>query len=276
MVEPVASLDRSQLTVLMMTQGQWGERIADNIGRYCPAAWSIHRCFISRALPPIVDDPADFLPPQLPQVDLVLALGETPALAQLIPEVVKLSGARSVIAPIDRTASLPPGLAAQLAGWLTELGVTVVFPKPFCSLTETTFNQPPIVVTYTDPLIQTFAHYFGRPELIVTVNDDHLNGIVIARDSACGCARFVAEGLVGCSVEQAEYEAGMLHHHYPCLASMNQDTDYNDTLMHVSGHILRVTVKEQITDYLPPTPYLRPLGQVEPDSDSPASASHKP
>ncbi|HLF01182.1 MAG TPA: DUF166 family protein [Anaerolineales bacterium] len=260
----------AELRLLAITQGRWGERIADNISRISPTSWRAHRWNAPPRLPQIIDDPADFLPQQTPQVDLVLALGETPALVQLIPDIVKLSGARSVIAPIDRNESLPPGLAAQLKGWLNDLGVAVVFPKPLCSLTETTFNQPPIIVTYDDPIIQTFARRFGRPELLVAVNgSNRIGGVTVTCDSACGCARFVAEGLVGCSVEQAEYEAGMLHHHYPCLASMNQDADYNDTLMHVSGHTLRVTVKEQIKDHLQPTPYLRPQGKVEADQESP-------
>lgn len=263
--------DSASLVVLAVTQGQWGERIADNLARHSPASWQLYRWFAPRHLPPVIDDPDEFLPATLPNVDLVLALGETPTLIQLIPDIVKLSNARSVIAPIDRNESLPPGLAAQLKGWLDDLKVAVVFPKPLCSLTESTFNQPPITAAYTDPIIQTFARRFGRPEMLVTLtSNNHIGGITVARDSACGCARFVAEGLVGCSVEQAEYEAGMLHHHYPCLASMNQDADYGDTLMHVSGHILRITVKEQIKDHQPPTPYLRPTGKVEPDQDQSA------
>ncbi len=42
----------------------------------------------------------------------------------------------------------------------------------------------------------------------------------VKRDAVWGCARYVAEHLVGVSVEDAEEKAGMLHHHYPCLASM--------------------------------------------------------
>jgi hypothetical protein len=38
----------------------------------------------------------------------------------------------------------------------------------------------------------------------------------------------------------------------------------------VSGHILRVTIKDQIKDHLQPVPYLRPQGKVEPEQDSPA------
>ena len=256
--------DPAELRLLAVTQGHWGERIVDNISRHCPPLWQTHHWPAPRALPPVIDDPADFLPPTFAQAHLLLALGETAALAQLIPDIVKRCGAQAVIAPIDRNESLPPGLAAQLKGWLDDLGVAAVFPKPFCSLTGSTYNQLPIVVAYDDPIIRAFARQFGRPELLVTVdNDKHIGGVTVARDSACGCARFVAEGLIGCSADQAEYESGMLHHHYPCLASMTQDTDYYDTLMHVSGHILRVTVKEQLKDHLEPTLYVRPANRVE-------------
>lgn len=255
---------RPGLGVLVVTQGQWGERIADHVGRFHPPSWTVHRWATARALPLVIDDPADFLPPQFPPVDLILALGETAAVAQLIPDIVKMTGAKSVIAPIDRNESLPPGLVAQLRGWLDDLHVPVVFPKPFCSLTETTYNQPPLVVTYEDPSIREFAQHFGKPQLRITADaDKHITHVEVERDSACGCARFVAQGLTGISVEQAEYEAGMLHHHYPCLASMNQDGDYNDTLMHVSGHVLRVVVKDQIKEHLEPTPYFQPPGRVD-------------
>ncbi len=136
--------DDLTLRVLAVTQGQWGERIAEHIGRFHPPSWTVKRWAAPRALPLVIDDPADFLPPTLPAATLILALGETPAEAQLIPDVARLSGAVAVIAPIDRNESLPPGLASQLQTWLTDMGIASVFPKPFCSLTETTFNQPPL------------------------------------------------------------------------------------------------------------------------------------
>jgi hypothetical protein len=54
----------------------------------------------------------------------------------------------------------------------------------------------------------------------------------------------------------------LLHHHYPCLASMNKDIDYNDTLMHVSGNQLKEALKAQLIDHLKHT-YIRPSGHVE-------------
>ena len=254
----------TRLSILAVTQGQWGERISDNIYRFHPPSWTVYRWAVPRALPPVIDDPEEFLPRQLPRAILVLALGETASVAQLIPDMVKASGAKSVIAPIDRNESLPAGLAAQLQQWLADLAVTAVFPKPFCSLTEATYNFPPIVVKYHDPIIQSFAREFGKPRFRISVDDT--GSIVEAeaeRDSACGCGRFVAKGLIGFSAAGAEYEAGMLHHHYPCLASMNQDSDYKDTLMHVSGYALREAVKEQIKDRLEPAPYFQPMGRVD-------------
>jgi hypothetical protein len=258
-----------RIRVLIVTQGQWGERIGDNVGQYHPASWVIEHWSAPKRLPLVVDEPAEYLPPALPAADLILALGETAGVPQLIPDIIKLTDARSVIAPIDRNESLPPGLVKQLQGWLADQGVGAVFPRPFCSLTETSYNLPPIQVEYQDPLIREFARVFGRPRFLVSVGpDDHLTLVLVERDSACGCARFVAEGLAGQPVAEAEFRAGMLHHHFPCLASMNQDQDYSDTLMHVSGHIVREAIKAEIRDYLEPTPYLRPDGRVESDKVS--------
>lgn len=259
--------DGQPLSLLAVHQGQWGERIADNIARGAPASWSVHRWAAPRVLPAVIDDPEDFLPPILPQVNLVLALGETAGVAQLLPDIAKMAGAKSLIAPIDRNESLPPGLVAQLRRWLSDLNVVAVFPKPFCSLTESTYNYPPIVAEYQDRIIQQFARHFGRPRFRVEVDSEkHIVDVQVDRDAACGCAQTVAQGLVGCPVNEAEYQAGMLHHHFPCLASMNQDVDYNDTLMHISGRIMQEAVKEQIKEHMDPTPYFRPMGRVEDES----------
>ena len=92
-------------------------------------------------------------------------------------------------------------------------------------------------IAFDDALIAEFARYFGQPSLRLEI-DPQARTIAraeVVRDACCGCARHVAQGLVGKSVDEAEFEAGMLHHHFPCLASMGIDPDFDDTLMHVSG-----------------------------------------
>jgi len=52
------------------------------------------------------------------------------------------------------------------------------------------------------------------------------------------------------SADEAEEKAGLLHHHYPCLASMQKLPHFDhDTLMHVSGQILKNNVGAQVKPY---------------------------
>ena len=239
------------MRIMAVISGEYGRRHVDNIRRHGPATWQIEAWQAPAVLPPVIDYPEDYLPESLPPADLVLAFGEHRGVAELIPDVARMTGARAVIAPVDREEWLPRGLARQLRGWLADMGVACVTPKPLCSLTETHYNLRRHRVEYDNPLIAEFARSFGRPEFRITVDPSARTIAIaeVARDACCGCARHVALGLVGLSVDDAEQEAGLLHHHYPCLASMGVDPDYNDTLMHVSGNILKEQVGEQIKPY---------------------------
>jgi hypothetical protein len=257
MKDPSGSADA--LRVLAVTQGTWGERIAANIHDHAPAHWHVDRWAPRRVIPPIVDDPEEHLPASFAPADLIVALCEKPGLGQLIPDIVRRTRAKAVIAPIDFNEALPPGLITQLKAWVEQEGAVIVFPKPFCSLTPAAFNRTPLVQPYDDPLIRAFAEHFGQPAFEIAVADGYITSIRVERDAACGCARHVAERLVGQPVDEAVEAAGMLHHHFPCLASMNIDPDYRDTLMHVSGHYLQDSVKEALGSHLK-VAYARPVG----------------
>jgi hypothetical protein len=252
------------MRILVVISGEYGQRHVDNLRRHAPGEWSVEMWKAPRILPPIVDDPDEFLPPQLPAADLVLSLGEHPGVATLLPDIAKMTGATAVIAPIDNAAWLPNGLARQVEGWLKRVGVAAVFPKPFCTLTEKTYNAIRYKKSYENPLIAEFAHHFGRPAFQITVDPStrQISSATVTRDACCGCARFVAEKLVGMCVEEAEFEAGMLHHHYPCQATMGVDSDYNDTLLHVSGNIMRDEVAQQVRPFRQ-VQYFVPAGRTE-------------
>jgi hypothetical protein len=245
--------------------GEFGQRKVDNIRAHGPDGWSVAVWRAPEVLPPIVDYPEDHLPASFAPADLILSFAEHRGVAELLPDIAKMSGARSVVAAIDNEAWLPRGLARQLKRWLDDIGVTCVTPKPLCSLTETDYGLGRRKrETYDDPSIRAFARHFGQPELRLTVDQGsrRITGAEVVRDAVCGCARHVAEGLVGVSVDEAEQQAGLLHHHYPCQASMGIDADYGDTLMHISGHILRDNIAAQLRPFLH-VRYLVPEGQVE-------------
>lgn len=250
----------TELNLLVVLTGEYGRRHFENIHAHAPTAWMVEEWRAPSLLPPVVDYPEEYVPDDLPASDVILSLAEWPGVAELIPEIVKVTGAGAVIAPVDSEAWLPRGLARQLRGWLAEMGVECVTPKPFCSLTPNAYmTARGARVSYENPLIAAFAERFGRPDFSVLVEDGVVAGVEVLRDAACGCARHVAEGLVGTPVEEAAERSGLLHHHYPCLATMGIDVDYDDTLMHVSGNIMKDEVAAEVKEHAP-IRYLRPGG----------------
>ena len=163
-----------------------------------------------------------------------------------------MTGAKAVIAAVDNENCLPRGLARQLRGWLEKMDVACATPKPLCSLTETDYwitrRQK---LQHNSPLIAEFARYFGKPEFAIQVDPSGqtITSVEVKRDAVCGCARYVAQKLIGVSVDDAEYETGMAHHHYPCLASMGIDVDFGDTLLHISGNIMKDDIGERVKPY---------------------------
>jgi len=240
------------MRILAIVNGDYGHRHVENLRKQMPKEWTLEVWEAARAYPQVIDYPEDYLPESLPAADLILQFGEHKGLAELLPDITQMTGATAVIAAIDNEAVLPRGLARQLRGWLEKMNVAVVTPKPLCSLSETHYwLSRREKVAYDNPLIREFAHYFGMPEFKITV-DPQTRAIVsveVVRDAACGCARYTAEHLVGVSADDAEERAGMLHHHYPCWAAMGVVLEYDDTLMHVSGNIMRDAVGEQVKLY---------------------------
>lgn len=254
------------MKILAVVAGEYGRRIAHHVHEYGPKTWTVNEWTAPARYPIVIDEPRDFLPDALPQADLILALGETPGVAELLPDVAKMTGAKALIAPVDRVEWMPKGLTNQLRGWLKEIGVVSVFPKPFCSLTENSYSVRGQRVEYDNLLIAEFARYFGKPRVNVSVDEESrtIATVEVERDAACGCMRYIAQGIVGTKVDDAEFQAGMLHHHYPCLASMGIDLDYSDTLMHVSGDISRDALSAAVKPYRQIL-YFRPDGYVEKD-----------
>lgn len=223
------------MRILIAIQGHYGQRIADNIKKHGPAGWEVHVYSFPTDLPTIVDDADQFLPEQLPQVDLLISLGEHPAVAQMIPETVVRSGAKAVIAPADNRAWLPPGLAQQIKRKLASLSVDMVYPVPFCTLMEKDSQNA---------YIREFARYFGRPEVGIEMDKDKIKRVSVVRGAPCGCTPYVADGLVGIWERDAVEKAGLLHHQYPCLSTMTMDQEFGDTLMHRAGLMTKLAVED--------------------------------
>ncbi|MEW6400317.1 MAG: DUF166 family protein [Chloroflexota bacterium] len=256
------------MRIVAIISGEYGIRHVDNLRRHGPEGWTIETWKAPAVFPLIIDYPEDFLPPSFPECDLILSFAENKSVAELIPEIAQMTGARGVIVAVDNEAWLPRGLARQLRGWLERMNVACATPKPLCSLTEHDYK-----ITrrereaYDSLLISEFARYFGQPDIRLTVDEETrtITSAEVHRDAVCGCARHVAEKLIGLSADEAEERAGLFHHHFPCLASMVKLNDYNhDTLMHESGHLLQENLAEQLKPFKQ-TRYIAPGGLVSDD-----------
>ncbi len=238
------------MRILVMYQGHYGQRIADNIKRSAPDDWIVAVHGLPRALPLVIDEPEEFLPSNLTQADLLLALSESPEAAQLIPGMARLAKAKAVITPIDNSAWLPLGLRNQIRRELINIGVTSVFPKTFCTLTEKEAGFGNDIEPYNSEDIASFACLFGRPKLKIQVDpgSGRIVKVEVQRSAPCGSTHLVAEKLIGARIEEAVPQAGLHAHHYPCLASMNMEPT-GDTLMHISGYVVNEEVEREIKPF---------------------------
>jgi len=237
------------MNVLVLLHGLYGQRITDNLNARGPAVWRVDKLALSRTLPAIVDEPEEFLPPGLPQADLILHLAETPQAAQLLGEVVRQTGAKAVIAPID-FPTLAEGFRRQLRAELARLGTAIVFPEPFCSLDETQIETEgdPSLPGYE--ILLAFVRRFGRPRLVVELSADRnrIQRVLVERGAPCGSSHYAAGRLAGMAVSETLPQAGLLCHHYPCLASMQPRMGEGgvETLMTLSGHVLNEALAQAL------------------------------
>ena len=241
------------MNILAIISGEYGIRHVENIRVKGPDTWNITTWKTPPVFPPFIDEPEDFLPEEFAPADLILSFAEHKGAAELLPEIARKTGAKAVLVGVDDESWLPRGLDRQLHEWLGAMDVACATPKPLCSLTESSYGVTRHEkAKYVSPEIAAFARHFGQPELKLEIDPDRgtITSVEVKRDAVCGCAHFVAEGLIGLSVNEAEEKAGLLHHHYPCLASMVKLPHFNhDTLMHVSGQLLKNNVGDQVKPF---------------------------
>ena len=253
---------RGSMRILTIVQGIYGQRITANIQQGGDPAWTVDSWQAPRVLPPVIDYPEEFVPANLQPADLLISLGEHPGVAELLPDLARLCGAKAAIVPVDNVAWLPPGLMNQLARWLADLGVAAVFPKPFCSLTATTCGLHRNTTAYDVPLVAQFAQHFGRPELAMTFTADAAiaGGHGSARQPV-RLRRFRGARPARCR----RRICGVRDRDAPSPLSVPGEHGDRSRLqrhaMHVSGHLLQDEVARHVKPYKRSPVYLRPQGR---------------
>ncbi|OGP75925.1 MAG: hypothetical protein A2Z13_00135 [Deltaproteobacteria bacterium RBG_16_64_85] len=225
------------MKILFSVQGRYGERVAENVRANGPKEWEVAVLRLPAHLPLVIDDPDEFLPSPLPPSDLLVSLHESPGAAELIPDIAKGCGAGAVLAAVDDRTACPTGLENQIRKRLAAMGIAHAFPRPLCG-----FDGGP------DRRLDEFAAKFGRPKFRVERDGDRVTSVEVLRDAPCGSAKFVASILSGVRITEAPDTGALRHHHHPCLASMEIDPGLQDTIMHLSGYIVRAAIKSALKE----------------------------
>lgn len=239
------------MNILAIVSGEFGHRNVRNIQANAPDDWIIEVWQAPPALPPMIDDPEDHLPDTFPETDLILSFAEIKGVAELLPEIARMSGAKAVIVAVNNETWLPLGLGHQLRDWLKNINVVCATPRPLCSLTETDFGVTRWDrIKFESPEIAGFARHFGKPDLKIVVDGETntIQSADVIRDAVCGNTRHVAQQIIGLPTADVLDKANLLHKHFPCLTTMTKLDDFDhETLMHESGHQLTENIAAQIT-----------------------------
>ena len=239
------------MNILAILSGEFGHRNVRNIQANAPNGWSIEVWQAPPALPQMIDYPEDHIPDSFPDSDLILSFAEITGVAELLPEIAKMSGAKAVVVAVNNETWLPLGLGRQLRGWLEDMGVVLATPRPLCSLTESDFGVTRYDrIKFESPEIAEFARYFGKPNLKIEVDEDTntIKSAEVIRDAVCGNTRHVAQQIIGLPTAEVLDKANLLHKHFPCLTTMTKLDDFDhETLMHESGHQLTENIKSQLS-----------------------------
>lgn len=185
-------------------------------------------------LPAFIDEPEKCLPCDLPNCDVILAIGVHPDILATTPSLAKKINARAVIIPLENRNWCHRGLQRQLEKSLSEINVEYAFPKSFCTLEET--GKPVI-----DNFVQRYR--IGKPIVEVKIARDRITDAQVLRSAPCGSTWYVAQQIKWTKISDIEDTVAVAHHSFPCTASMDVDPEIGEPILHVAGFAIREAVK---------------------------------
>jgi hypothetical protein len=219
--------------------GEYVNRFLETLATHSPslAASIIGIEELSKDLPSFVEDVSPYLPENMPESDLLIAIGVHQDILASLPQIVEKTGVKAVIVPLEDPAWCPLGLQKQIVRDLEQMNVEYSFPKPFCSL-------KPDDAT---PMINEFIELskMGMPVVEVGIENELFSeDCRVLRSAPCGSSYYVIENLkMKHSDVDVEKEISKYHHAYPCTASMAIDNVLGDTILHRAGYMIQAAVK---------------------------------
>lgn len=182
-------------------------------------------------LPVYIDNPDDYVPPELEQHDVSLVINVHEDLLLSLPQKLQEAGSRGMIVFLDDSDWLSTGVRRQVQQECDQIGLEVSFPKPSCSL-DAGADQP---------VIREFQRVYrvGKPKILIQSRDGVIREARVLQSAPCGNTYYVAYNLAGQKISQDlnERVVAKYWHSYPCVGSMMTDPELGDSLLHRGGFL---------------------------------------
>jgi len=192
-----------------------------------------------------IDDVSPYIPAEIPEADIAIVVHVHPDIIFGLLPILKEKGYKGIIGGSEMPKDLPLGLRTQLIEEARRLGLEAAFAKPFCALRPNPAT----------PAINAFMQkaHFGEPEIEIVAQESRpgketILAANVVRSAPCGSTWYVAKRMAGLETDQPDLRERIseAHHAYPCTASMEQDPELKDTILHRAGYIIREAVEDAI------------------------------
>jgi len=211
---------------------------------------------IGENVPDFIEEPEEFLPKNLPQVDFLLVIGIHQGLLSGLPNYLKDKKIKAVIVPIEDPKWVPAGLQVQTLNEFENVGIQAAFPKPFCALSKNLneYNKEGFNITKKRNYIIEFIEYYriGEPIVSFLLSNDgkSIKDVCVIQSAPCGSTFYITQQLKSKYIEDNELSLNerisKAHHSFPCNASMDQDLILKDSILHVGGYLIRNAIRREL------------------------------
>ncbi|MFX0048376.1 MAG: DUF166 domain-containing protein [Candidatus Hermodarchaeota archaeon] len=230
------------------------DKCREHLGNFSSSIYFYDK--IGENVPDFIEDPEEYLPKALPQVDFVMVIGIHQDLLSGLPEYFKDRNVKAVIIPIENPKWVQPGLQVQVLEAFEDYGIQAAFPKPFCALSKELdeYNKEGFNITRKRNYIIEFIDYYkiGVPIVSFLLSKDgkSIEDTCVLQCAPCGSSYFVLQQLKAKYLDNGELSLNerisKAHHSYPCNASMDQDSTLKDSILHVGGYLIRNAVRKEL------------------------------
>jgi hypothetical protein len=197
--------------IVVFQQHGSGEKKVQGIREHALDVIRLEVVSIDVFLPPIVEDPEEYLPPSI-DADLVLDYLRHPDLSQ------------------------------ELCLRCSALGIPVVASGKKCRI-EGVFTPPTCCGLSRNDRLGAYGERFGAPELAVEVRNGIISAVRVVRSAPCGATYDAAERILGWPFQDATVRIGLETQFFCYADPSGWDPMYGKSPVHFAGDVHKAALR---------------------------------